>query len=356
MSFESQLNDLAAHVSKNQALVEHEAGTRHALVIPFISALGYDISNPKQVNAEYSADIGTKKGEKVDYAIIDDDGDPIVLIECKKTTGDMGLVSETQLYRYFTATSSVHFGILTNGILYKLYSDLERQNVMDAMPFYETDLTNITESDVKILSRFRRGEFNLMLAIEEAEEMKYVTKIRQIIRRLFDEPDEEFVKWITKQVYNRNFTKEARERFTTLVIRCLREEISERSQRESIPSFAVKNGESPVVNANSTEDLLEDGLLVVHDISNDLIDAPRVTLVHNRDYCSIIVDGMKNSKQVARLHFTDPAKLSIRLYNRDAKHWGPKNLLNSPGNIREYAEPIRNIISAILARDAEKQG
>lgn len=352
MSFESQLNDLAAHVSKNQALVENEAGARHALVIPFISALGYDISNPKQVNAEYSADIGTKKGEKVDYAIIDDDGDPIVLIECKKTTGDMGIVSETQLYRYFTATSSVRFGILTNGILYKLYSDLERQNVMDDMPFYETDLTNITESDVEILSRFRRGEFNLRLAIKEAEELKYVTKIRQIIRRLFDEPDEEFVKWITKQVYNRNFTKEARERFTTLVLRCLREEIAERSQRDFMPSFAVGNREIPVENADSTEE----GLSIVHNIINDLIPASRVTLVHNRDYCSIIVDGMKNSKQVARLHFTDPEKLSIRLYNRDAKHWEPKILLNSPGNIRDHAEPIRNTISAILARDAEKQG
>jgi len=38
--------------------------------MPFIDALGYDIFNPKEMVPEFTADVGTKKGEKIDYAII----------------------------------------------------------------------------------------------------------------------------------------------------------------------------------------------------------------------------------------------------------------------------------------------
>lgn len=48
--------------------------------MPFISALGYDVFNPTEVIPEFTADVGTKKGEKVDYAIKKDDK-IIILIE-----------------------------------------------------------------------------------------------------------------------------------------------------------------------------------------------------------------------------------------------------------------------------------
>ena len=43
--------------------------TKNALVMPFIAALGYDVFDPTEVVPEFVADVGTKKGEKVDYAI-----------------------------------------------------------------------------------------------------------------------------------------------------------------------------------------------------------------------------------------------------------------------------------------------
>ncbi len=82
MDFKDQINQLGAHVSKMVHQIQTEEATKTSLTLPFIQILGYDIFNPSEVNPEFIADIGIKKGEKVDYAIMKD-GQPILLIECK---------------------------------------------------------------------------------------------------------------------------------------------------------------------------------------------------------------------------------------------------------------------------------
>ena len=67
------------------------------MVLPFIHALGYDIFNPAEVVPEFTADIGTKKGEKVDYAILKD-GKPIIMFETKWSGADLNQVHASQLF------------------------------------------------------------------------------------------------------------------------------------------------------------------------------------------------------------------------------------------------------------------
>jgi hypothetical protein len=61
--------------------LQTEEATKNALIMPFIQALGYDVFNPAEVVPEFTADVGTKKGEKVDYAVMRG-GKPIILFEC----------------------------------------------------------------------------------------------------------------------------------------------------------------------------------------------------------------------------------------------------------------------------------
>ncbi len=61
------LSERAARLLEQNTLTTEEA-TKHALVLPFIQALGYDVFNPMEVVPEYTADFGLKQGEKVDYA------------------------------------------------------------------------------------------------------------------------------------------------------------------------------------------------------------------------------------------------------------------------------------------------
>ncbi|MEP7093675.1 MAG: restriction endonuclease, partial [Flavobacterium sp.] len=82
MEINIQLKALADKIMLLKDKIETEESTKHAFVLPFINILGYDTFNPTEVVPEFTADLGLKKGEKVDYAIFQD-GAPILIIECK---------------------------------------------------------------------------------------------------------------------------------------------------------------------------------------------------------------------------------------------------------------------------------
>ena len=111
-----------------------EEATKTSLIMPFFAMLGYDVFNPEEFTPEYVADVGIKKGEKVDYAILKD-GKPAILIECK-WIGEPLASHDSQLYRYF-GVSKAKFAILTNGQIYKFFTDLDEPNKMDEKPFLE---------------------------------------------------------------------------------------------------------------------------------------------------------------------------------------------------------------------------
>lgn len=129
MDMIDQLRALAARISNTKGLIQTEEATKNAMVMPFIQILGYNVFDPTEVTPELIADVGTKKGEKVDYAVLRE-GKPILLFECKKCGGDLHINHASQLFRYFHVTAA-RFGVLTNGLTYRFFTDLEQPNKMD---------------------------------------------------------------------------------------------------------------------------------------------------------------------------------------------------------------------------------
>lgn len=121
MEFIEKINQLKERCSAMKDSLQTEEATKNALIMPFINTLGYDVFNPNEVVPEYIADVGVKKGEKVDYAILKDNK-PIILIECKKVDNKSLDIKKhaTQLIRYFSVTDA-KFIILSNGIVYKFF-------------------------------------------------------------------------------------------------------------------------------------------------------------------------------------------------------------------------------------------
>ena len=111
MDFKDQIKQVGERVVKLKDQIKTEEATKTALIMPFIQCLGYDVFNPLEVVPEFTADIGIKKGEKVDYAILKD-GQPTILIECK-WWGENLILHDSQLFRYFHTTKA-KFGILMN--------------------------------------------------------------------------------------------------------------------------------------------------------------------------------------------------------------------------------------------------
>jgi hypothetical protein len=171
MQFTDKIKSLADRAPDLVSHLETEEATKNALVMPFIAALGYDVFNPQEVVPEFTADIGIKKGEKVDYAI-KNDGRIAILVEAKKAGANLDEGSHSQLLRYFTVTHA-RIAVLTNGTEFRFFSDLDEPNKMDGSPFLTLDLLSLREDLLPELSKLTKESYDLDEMLSRANEVKY---------------------------------------------------------------------------------------------------------------------------------------------------------------------------------------
>lgn len=319
MSFDEKIAALIQRLPKLTDHLQTEEATKNALVMPFIAALGYDVFNPKEVVPEFTADIGTKKGEKVDYAIMKD-GDTCMLIECKNANGDLSQENMSQLYRYFTVTNA-RIAILTNGIQYRFYSDLEETNKMDAKPFLEFDLENPKTNVLVEVKKMAKEDFDLDRMLSTASELKYTSEIKKVLLTQSDSPDEEFVRYFFQRVMpGSRFTANYKGLFTPLVSKAFHQFLSDkvsdrlRSALENEKDTTDKKSEE-VPDSNqeekrygivTTEQELE-GWNIVRAICAKSIAPSRVTHRDTKSYMGILLDD-NNRKPICRLWFNSKQK------------------------------------------------
>ena len=213
------IDDVRTRSRRFEARLEHldtEEATKTSLVMPFIQMLGYSIFDPTEVVPEYTADFGNKKGEKVDYALMQN-GKPVVLIEAKKHGSSLRVEQESQLFRYFSATAA-RFGILTDGIVYRFYSDLDEPREMDKRPFFEFNMLEFTDLQVEQLKQFHKDNFDPAETVEAARELKYTNEIKRTLSEEMRNPCDDFVRFILNRIeYPGLKTKQLIKQFTPLV-------------------------------------------------------------------------------------------------------------------------------------------
>lgn len=317
MDFKDEIKQLADRVAKMKEKILTEEATKNAFIMPFINALGYDVFNPLEVVPEFIADIGIKKGEKVDYAILKDDT-PIILIECKHWSADLD-PHNSQLFRYFHTTSA-KFGILTNGIVYRFYTDLVEPNKMDEKPFFEFRIDDIKDMQIEKLKEFHKSYFNLDSIINTASELKYMALLRNEIVREISEPSDEFTRLFAKAVYPSIVTPKVLEQFRGLVKRSFSQyvndaisdrlksalatdqQIVQELQKEELTTTAPTD-ENKIV---TTEEERE-AFYIIKAIVGAKVKANRVFMRDKESYCGILLDD-NNRKPICRLHFNGKKK------------------------------------------------
>ena len=191
MELQEAIKSFGARIKTLQSTIETEEATKTSLVMPFFQMLGYDIFNPAEFTPEFTADVGIKKGEKVDYAIIIDN-EPVILIECKALNESLEK-HDSQLFRYF-GTTSAKFAILTNGRFYRFYTDIAEPNKMDDSPFLEIDLLNIKDHLLPELTKFTKENFDEEAIFNTASELKYMAQLRMLINEEIANPSDDFVR------------------------------------------------------------------------------------------------------------------------------------------------------------------
>ncbi len=199
MSFKEDVADLARRAISAQAVAQTEEATKNAIVMPFLRVLGFDVFDPTQIIPEYVADVGLKKGEKIDYAA--KIGDRIeYLVEAKSVSTNLRDAQYSQLFRYFH-TCDANIGILTNGLHIWFFTDLDAPNKMDAAPFFKFDLLSYDDNDLRELEKFHKTNFSIDNIKAAAASLKYLRGAMNFIEAQWANPDEEFVRMVAKGFY-----------------------------------------------------------------------------------------------------------------------------------------------------------
>ena len=255
--FIEKIRGLAQRVETLIPSIGTEEATKTAIIMPLFQILGYDVFNPNEFNPEFTADVGIKKGEKVDYAIMLD-GNPVILIECKSVNEQL-TNHDSQLFRYF-GTTTAKFSILTNGIEYKFFTDLDEPNKMDNKPFFTFTLTDFRDNHLIEIAKFRKEKFDVDKITSNAAELKYLNALKIYLSSQFEEPSQDFVRFLVSEIYDGIRTKGALEKFTPIIKRGLQQIFNEKvndklsaALKSTSESKAIK--EELEVEVAATEDL-----------------------------------------------------------------------------------------------------
>jgi protein of hypothetical function DUF450 len=353
MELKTKLEQLHQRVDNLKEQIQTEEATKNAFIMPFIQILGYDIFNPIEVIPEFVCDIGTKKGEKVDYMIMKD-GEPILVIECKHWKENAN-AHNSQLHRYYHV-SKARFGILTNGIVYNFYTDLEKPNIMDEKPFLTINLDDLKDSSIKVLEKFTKTSYDLESILDSAESLKYIKAIRKEFEAEIDNPSDEFIKLLVNRFFDRPLTANRLSIFREYTKRALTSSINEsissrlksalsinenihdaKTKENEVVDSIDENSESKVI---TTEDEIE-GFQIVKAILREVISADRIAPRDTQSYFGVLLDD-NNRKPLCRLHLNGGKKY-IELFH-NGKDAGEKILINSLDDIYNYKTELQKTV------------
>lgn len=352
MDLIDQLRVLASRIATTKDIVQTEEATKNSMVMPFIHALGYDPFNPLEVTPELVADVGSKKGEKVDYAILKD-GKPIIIFECKKSGAELNINHAGQLFRYFHVTDA-RFGVLTNGLTYKFFTDLEQPNKMDEKPFFEFNILDFKDRDVDELKKFAKSAFDVDTILTTANDLKYTRSIQQLLAKWITDPSEEFVRLVSADLLlGKRFTPVIRDQFTAITKRAFEQLIGEKiNQRLKVamtpeapaPEVKVDKKEEVATHESSVVTSLEEleAFYAIRAMLRSVVPSKRIFMRDAQSYCAVLLDD-NNRKPICRLRFNNLSKLRIGFINEKKEEELIE--IENIDDIFNYADRLKNAVA-----------
>lgn len=348
-----------------------EEATKNAIIMPVIAKLGYDVFNPMEVVPEMDCDVGLKKFEKIDYAI-KINGEVKIIVECKHHKENLDK-HYAQLFRYY-GVSNARFAILTNGLEWRFYCDIDEQNKMDKEPFLTFKLSDIDDKTCAELAKFKKDSFNADELLDEAEKAKYRILLRQKIDEEFSAPSDEFVRFFVKKVYQPMLTPKKMTLFKTLMVQAIgkftTDQISEKlgfvvpSAPIAAPSPAPvaapaeetqadASAEAPAEEAQKPKITTTQEELTAFEIIKAIlvkkVDINRVKYRDTLSYFGILLDD-NNRKPICRLFLESATSKKIVFVHTDRTETTYK--LDSVTDIGKYSKDLKAIIDEIENKPA----
>jgi hypothetical protein len=271
-------------------------------------------------------------------------------VECKHWAQNLN-IHDGQLLRYFHV-SKAKFGLLTNGVVYRFYSDLVEPNKMDEKPFLEFNITEIKDNQIEELKKFHKAVFDADSIVNTASELKYTNELKHLLHLELTNPSPEFVKHFAKQVYPSNVSAKVLEQFTNLTKKSVQQYISDliterlktalnkedqvAKEQEAIQAEQAKVEETKV---QTTEEELE-GFMIVKTILRQKISITRISYRDAQTYFAILLDD-NNRKTICRLYLNGGKKYFVTL---DEQKKEVKNEISSLDDIFKHSDTLLSIV------------
>ena len=344
MTFKDDVADLAKRAISAQAIAQTEEATKNAIVMPFLRVLGFDVFDPTQVIPEYVADVGLKKGEKIDYAV--KIGDRIeYLVEAKAVSVSLRDAQYSQLFRYFH-TCDANIGILTNGLQIWFFSDLDAPNKMDANPFFKFDLLSYDDNDLRELEKFHKANFSIENIKAAASTLKYLRGAMAFIERQWANPDEEFVRMMAREFYEGQLRTPVVETLKPIVKRAFDDLFRQRALKRIDTAFdgEAKGEALPTVDDKLIETTEEEkqAFMIVRAIAAEVAPVSRIAIRDAQSYCAILFDDNR-LKPIMRLHFNGKSKFVVVF---DAEREGIRHDVAGVEDIFGLRAQIRSVVES----------
>ena len=349
MEFTESIKQFSERVSMLKDTITTEEATKMSLIVPMFQILGYDVFNPLEFCPEYTADVGIKKGEKVDYAILEN-GQPNILIECKSCSETLDKHS-SQLFRYF-GTSQAKFGILTNGIIYRFYTDLEEANKMDLVPFLELNVLNLKDSSISELKKFCKENFDKDKIFSTAEELKYSSLIKSVLNSEFDYPSEDFVRFILTNIYDGQKNQRIIEKFTPVVKKAFSSFVNEIVNNKISSALSKDTDEQEVQEIPSiepsskiitTEEEIE-SFYIIRGLLAEVVDVNSIVHRDTESYFGILYKD-NNRKPICRINLDTKNK---QLLIPDENKKFERIYIESLNDIYKYKKQLIDVVKRYL--------
>lgn len=240
------------------------------------------------------------------------------------------------------------FGVLTNGLVYEFYSDIEEQNKMDEKPFFVFDIRDFANHEIDELKKFSKTSFSLENILTTASKLKYTGLVKSILDAELEDPSDDFVRFFASRIYSGRLTQSVMEQFADIVKEARKQFLNEKINarlKSALDSSEYSANKDKSDQDDDKGEESDDGIIttiseiegynVVKAILRQSVAPNRIVMRDTKSYCGILLDD-NNRKPICRL-FLNGNKWSIGLF---CKKIMERVVIENIDNIFQYADRI----------------
>lgn len=252
---------------------------------------------------------------------------------------------DSQLFRYF-GTSPAKFAILTNGLEYRFYTDLDEENKMDLTPFLTIDIRNLKEQTMMELKKFCKDSFDKDNIFSTASELKYSNLIHGWLTKQSENVSDDFARVILGDIYDGLKTQKIIDKFKPIIKKTFNNYINDIVNKKISSALTTDDDSdktedevSSITVSNNkivtTEDELQ-AFNIIRAILAGEIDLSKVTYRDTESYFGVLYND-NNRKPICRLNL-DVRKKYIMIPDENKKF--TRFYLNDLINLYDYKSQI----------------